>query len=1350
MRKPTETYRQKLARQRALEDEARALGASRYQSSRPRPWRSEPSSNNSEADLPPGRQLLKLTVSTLAEAIEEFVSRVGSGGAGRRLDAFAILSNIGAEEAAYLTARVVLDCSARKMRATATASAVANALIDHIEMTELRQVRRDAFDGLVKANRKSRSHSAKKRRAIRKTMAEHGAHTEYDLKTRLKTGFHLINLLCDSTGLFVIDEDKQHGKWVRTTEAARHWLEDQHARCELLEPIHLPMIIPPRPWSSPFKGGYPIPVGGPHPQGDDIAKSLLEFADGYCIGDLGAGALAVHIAGLFGVDKVSTEERMEWFWANETLILDSAINPLDGQRFWATADSPFMALAACMEWEGYCRDGANHITRVPISLDGSNSGLQHFSAMLRDEVGGRSVNLLPGDHPEDVYADVARTVQAFVDQSDDPKAQVWKGGKVTRRICKRPCMTFTYSATRFGMTDMIYQTLWELDDEGSKYLNGDNYEAALWLSYILYDAISKVVCSASQAMNWLKEASQIMSKAGIPIRWTTPVGLPVLQHSPKTKTGKIDIYHRGTRMQVNVRDVRPGIDSKRQANSIAPNFIHSMDGSHLMAVANECATVGIIDLAVVHDSFAVHAPFIYKLRSILRDTFADQYTADRLAILREELAAQLPADKAALLTTPEAIMDELVRISDLGEDLLNRFRDAVAGVDLNAAEIIQQALQLSNFENNIGVVNSTIAGVGTRTAALENQVDSIQGVVDGLLGVGDGQGIATVIAEERTQRIDGDNAIVQTVDLIGAKNGSNTGFIVNQNTLRLSPTETIGQRFNAINAAAGDSLSRIIAEETARATAVAAEAGRINTLITRVGAAESSIASEATARTTADTAFAQTLGLLGSKTANGTAFVLDQAKTMVSPTETLGQKFTAILSQAANGTQAQVAAETTARTTAIAAEASARQALATQVAANLSSAISNEQSARTTAISAETLVRQQLATQVGTNTAAIQNEASARSTADQTFAQQFSLLGATTAGGSAWNLNMNTVQIGGGMSMAIEADPSLCQPTASQLGGAPTDPQRFDDRALRVSEMDATTGSWTLHYMLDTQLSDAQRYPLKTRDLIVMDIDPKRAPVALSYGSSDEQELDFVSPGFTGDRFYGPIQKSISEHWADYTGSVMHVDPSGSGSDETAYVVTKYLEGRIYVRAWGGFRDGTSEATLNALAELAKTEEVREVVIEDNFGDGLYRNYLQPFLHRRFSTRWRCGLSGFKVTKQKELRIIGALEPTLKQHRLVMSKDVIQNQLGQGDYNGLYQMCRMTSARGAVKHDDRIDVLAQAVDHWKAFMNADILKSEANAQAKAAREFEKKFFANTPLARMFDNRPKRGQGRRVR
>lgn len=404
-------------------------------------------------------------------------------------------------------------------------------------------------------------------------------------------------------------------------------------------------------------------------------------------------------------------------------------------------------------------------------------------------------------------------------------------------------------------------------------------------------------------------------------------------------------------------------------------------------------------------------------KAVAQLLFHNQETEDSVTGAIDRARIRL-GDQLGVVTTPEAIMDELVRISDLGEDLLNRFRVAVAGVDLNAAEIIQQALQLSNFENNIGVVNSTIDGVGTRTAALESQVDSIQGVVDGLLGVGDGQGIATVIAEERTQRIDGDNAIVQTVDLIGAKNGSNTGFIVNQNTLRLSPTETIGQRFNAINAAAGDSLSRIIAEETARATAVAAEAGRINTLITRVGAAESSITSEATARTTADTAFAQTLGLLGSKTANGTAFVLDQAKTMVSPTETLGQKFTAILSQAANGTQAQVAAETTARTTAIAAEASARQALATQVAANLSSAISTEQTARTTAISAETLARQQLAAVVGQNTAAIQNEASARSTADQTFAQQFSLLGATTAGGSAWNLNMNTVQIGGGISMA--------------------------------------------------------------------------------------------------------------------------------------------------------------------------------------------------------------------------------------------------------------------------------------------------------------------------------------------
>lgn len=330
--------------------------------------------------------------------------------------------------------------------------------------------------------------------------------------------------------------------------------------------------------------------------------------------------------------------------------------------------------------------------------------------------------------------------------------------------------------------------------------------------------------------------------------------------------------------------------------------------------------------------------------------------------------------------------------------------------------------------------------------------------------------------------------------------------------------------------------------------------------------------------------------------------------------------------------------------------------------------------------------------------------------------------------------------------LEIEANPALCVSPHSKLGGQPTDPARFDDVALRVSEMDATAGNWMLHMMLDTALSDEERYPLKTRDLIVMDVDKDRAPVAMAYASDTEKQItDLVSPGFTGDRFFKPL--NVSEHWAPYTGAVMHVDPSGQGADETGYVVTKYLEGRIFILEWGGLQDGLSEETHTFLAERARHFEVKEVIFEDNFGDTTPRLLMTPVLHRKFTQTWRCGISGFKVKGQKEKRIVGSIEPALKQHRIVMAKDVIRAQEKAGTaQNGLYQMTRMTVARGALKHDDRIDVLAMAVEHWKAFMTADVAKSEERAREKARQEFEKRFFDKTPMGRMVEQ-VRRGIGR---
>lgn len=322
----------------------------------------------------------------------------------------------------------------------------------------------------------------------------------------------------------------------------------------------------------------------------------------------------------------------------------------------------------------------------------------------------------------------------------------------------------------------------------------------------------------------------------------------------------------------------------------------------------------------------------------------------------------------------------------------------------------------------------------------------------------------------------------------------------------------------------------------------------------------------------------------------------------------------------------------------------------------------------------------------------------------------------------------------------IEANPGLCDPTGlSTLGGLPTDPARFTDQKLLASELDGTAAEFMLQMMLDTTMSDAERFPLKTSDLIVMDVDRDRAPVALAYASSDDKQIrDPAMPnfGFTGDRFYAPF--NVSEHWADYTGSVMHIDPAGTGADETAYVVTKFLNGRIFVTAWGGITDGASDATLNQLADLAKQHGVNKVVVEDNFGDGMYRQLLSPVLTKRFS-KWRCGLEGVKVHGQKEKRVIGSLEPVIRRHRLVIDREVIRVDLRSDRVrSGIYQLTHMTSQRGALKHDDRIDVLAQAVEHWKTHMAVDEEKAEAEHLKKLDREWEKRYFADTPIAHLLN------------
>ena len=420
-----------------------------------------------------------------------------------------------------------------------------------------------------------------------------------------------------------------------------------------------------------FRGRiYPTPSGGPHPQDSDSGKALLRFSVGKALGTSGVRWLAIHLANVFGIDKVSFKDRINWVKANTEAILDSADNPLDGQRYWTTADKPWMALAACIEWKGYSEHGPDFISHLPIAVDGSNSGLQHFTALLRDTDAAPHVNLQNGDEPRDLYKVIAERAQAIVDHSNDPKLAPWRDQKIDRKITKRPCMTFAYSARAQTMTGQILEELERRDEEAASvgnapHLNGaDNFKASATLSKLIYKLIGQEVPAAKAAMKWLQSAVKEVNKVDLPLWWTSPAGFPVIQYYPKDAVKRVEVTFRGERLQLGLSEfhlasiedmddllsAKRSFDSRRVSKSVSANFIHSLDAAHLMMVAERAQREGIVDLAVIHDSFGAHAADMDHLIAIIRKTFVELYGADPLARFDEEIRAFL-GDKADAVPT---------------------------------------------------------------------------------------------------------------------------------------------------------------------------------------------------------------------------------------------------------------------------------------------------------------------------------------------------------------------------------------------------------------------------------------------------------------------------------------------------------------------------------------------------------------------------------------------------------------------------------------------------------------------------------------------------------------------------
>lgn len=305
--------------------------------------------------------------------------------------------------------------------------------------------------------------------------------------------------------------------------------------------------------------------------------------------------------------------------------------------------------------------------------------------------------------------------------------------------------------------------------------------------------------------------------------------------------------------------------------------------------------------------------------------------------------------------------------------------------------------------------------------------------------------------------------------------------------------------------------------------------------------------------------------------------------------------------------------------------------------------------------------------------------------------------------------------------------------TDTILEGTPTDPRRFSHDDLTERELSYGRSGFALQFMLDTSLSDADRYPLKLYDLIVMGLDKDEAPAKIIWGRSRENFIhELQSVGLGGDGYYAPDYISTTSYLA-YTGRLLVIDPSGRGKDETAYSVLYERDGYVFLQEAGGLIGGYSTAVLETLAEIALKHKVNFILIESNFGDGMFSQLLTPVM---IAKGVKATLEEVRHNTQKEARIIDTLEPLISSHRLIVDRSVIEKDFisvssypadTRHRYLLFYQLTHITKERGALAHDDRLDTLAMGAAYF-----AESMKQDANVKIKQrenkALEFELQVF----------------------
>ncbi len=369
------------------------------------------------------------------------------------------------------------------------------------------------------------------------------------------------------------------------------------------------------------------------PQGSSVIKAQMVLANGAPIDTYEELKwLYHHAANVLGHDKKTISERVRII--EEMLPEIDAIDadPLT-HTSWKDADDPWNFLAVCFEIAAFHREGYGFISHIAVSLDACNSGLQIYSAMLRDSVGAAATNVSPSDTPSDVYRDVAditeRKLAEEVERGTEEAvwAKEWLEFGIDRKLTKTPTMTLVYSATLFSCRDYVRDELNARFDSG-KAINPfkDDEDAfiraSFYLAKVIWSSIGECVVSAQECMDWMTKIARDVSKENIPIIWQTPSGFKVIQQYPEYKTLRIQTHIDGHLMRPRLSNPDyQKVDKKRAASGISPNFIHSLDSSFLILTVLKCQREGVKDFWMIHDSFGTTAKHAATLSRCLREEY---------------------------------------------------------------------------------------------------------------------------------------------------------------------------------------------------------------------------------------------------------------------------------------------------------------------------------------------------------------------------------------------------------------------------------------------------------------------------------------------------------------------------------------------------------------------------------------------------------------------------------------------------------------------------------------------------------------------------------------------------------